>query len=410
MAKPIIKKIVPPDATKPFDIAFWWNGERSYYNRLIIYDNKTNTKKYDNKIETYNLYHTVAANTLSNGGTWVVQISVFYKDPNNTSQFIESELSDKYVFVTRTTPAFSFSGLDNTTQNNITTSSYQASIAYESKEKEPIESYIFYLYDASKKFLFNSDRFTDRYNLTYTYRGLGNMTNYYIQCRAITQNGIELDTGLVLIHVKYANPSNYSRIYATPIPDRGCIEIGSNLIVIEYMGNDKFTYNDSLINLTDKKLYYNEGWMVQDDFTIILKMKYIEYGHLFTISNGINDISLSARVYADSKTRFKLKVTNGINNYILYSNAIDLNYEDDIVVGIHRKNDVYALKVLTDDSEATGDYWWGKNMPLDAADYDKWIDTNDDPTVEKKYDELTETISDDEPTGENNDIWLSKTT
>ena len=410
MAKPIIKTFAAPDATKPFTVGFVWNGERAYYNRVVISDNKTNTVKYDQKIETYNLYQTIAANSLTNGGTWVIQVSVFYRNPNNTTEFIESELSDKILFVTRTTPTFGFADLDPTGENKVGVANYQASIAYYSKENESITDYYFYLYDASKKFLFKSDRFTDQSNLTYTFRNLDNMTNYFVRCQAITHHGIELDTGLVMILVKYMNPSTYSRIYATPIPDRGCIEIGSNLIVIQYNGEDNFKYNDSQIILTDgQKLYYDEGWEILDDFTIILKMQYMEYGEVFRITNGINDIILTSRIYADGKTRFKLKATNGLNNYILYSSAEVINYEDKIVVGIHRKGDVFALKVLTDNSESTGDYWWGTNVPTTAEDYDKWIDTEDNPTVHSLYDTLTETINDTEPTGGlNNDIWLSK--
>ena len=412
MAKPIIKSMSPPDATKSFDIGFVWNGDRAYYNRVIITNNKTNAVAYDNKVETFNLYQTIAANTLSNGGTWIVQMSVFYRDPSNTNNYLESELSDKYIFPTLTTPTFSFTDLDATADNKVETSSYQAQIYYDSKENEKIESYMFSLYDVTKKFLFETDRFTDPYNITYTYRGLDNMTDYFIRCRAITHYGIELDTGFVRIHVKYQNPSTYSRIYATPLPNRGCIEVGSNLIVIQYNGTDEFEYNDSFINLTEKTLYYDEGWEIADDFTVIIKMQYMEYGQVLRLTNGVNDITVSARVYADGKTRFKLKATNGLSNYILYSSAEVINYEDKIVVGIHRKGDLYAMKVLTDNSEATGDYWWGQNSPLSAEDYDKWIDTEETTTTVKSYDSLVETIGGaDEPTDAAlNDIWLTNET
>ena len=409
MAKPIIKSMSAPDATKAFDINFLWNGDRAYYNRVIITNNQTNAVAYDNKVETFNLYQTVAANRLSNGGTWIVQVSVFYRDPSDTSKFIESELSDKYIFKTLTTPSFSFAGLDPDADNKVTTSSYQAQIYYDSKESEQIESYMFSLYDVTKKFLFETDRFTDRYNITYTYRGLDNMTDYYIRCRAVTHYGIEMDTGLVRIHVKYQNPSTYSRIYATPLPHRGCIEVGSNLIVIEYTGNETFKYNDSQIILTDKTLYYNEGWELTDDFTVILKMQYMEYGQLIKLTNGVNDITVTARMYADNKTRFKLVATNGCNNYIIYSSPQVINYEDRIVLGIHKKNNLYALKVITDNSESTGDYWWGKSTPLSAEDWDKWIDTEETTSVMKDYDELTETIGGSTEPADATlyDIWIT---
>ena len=351
----------------------------------------------------------IPANTLSNGGTWIVQISVFYKDPSNTNNYLESELSDKYIFPTLTTPTFSFTDLDPVADNKITTSSYQAQVYYNSKENEKVESYVFSLYDVTKKFLFETDRFTDSYNITYTYRGLDNLTDYFIRCRAVTQHGIELDTGLVRIHIKFQNSSTYSRIYATSLPTRGCIEVGSNLIVIQYNGNEEFSYSDSYVDLTKKTLYYDTDWNLPDDFTVIVKMQYMEYGQILRLTNGINDITVTARVYVDGKTRFKLKASNGVDNYILYSSAVDINYEDKIVLGIHRKDDLYAIQVLTDSSEATGDYWWGVDMPTTAKDYDKWLNTEENPTVMNEYDSTTETIGgSEEPTNAAlYDIWLT---
>lgn len=408
MAKPIIKQIVPPDASKSFDVGFIWTGERAYYNRVVISDNKTNSIVYDKKIETFNMYHTVPANSLSNGGTWIIQVSVWYKNPNNTNEYIESELSDKQIFKTLTTPTFSFAGLDPNTDNKVTNSSYQASINYISKENEPVESFMFSLYDVSGKFLFETDRLSDPYNISYTYRGLSNMTDYWIRCRAITRSGIELDTGKVRIHVKYENPSTYSRIYAKPIPDRGCIEVGSNLIVIEYTGDEEFTYNDSMINLQDKTLYYNEGWMLQDDFTVIIKMQYMDYGKLLTLKGENSYITLESVMCADDKTRFKLKVSNGLNDYTVYSTGQIINYEDKIVVGIHQKGGYFNLKVITDNSESTGDYWWGNTAPTSAEDYDNWIDVYETPTVKKEYEDFTETIGSTEPEeSKDNDIWIS---
>lgn len=407
MAKPIIKTITPPDANSAFNINFIWNGERAYYNRVVITNNKTNVKVYDQKVESYNMYHTVPAGTLTNGGTWVVQVSVFYKNPSDTSQFIESEQSEKKIFLTLTTPTFSFAGLDPSADNKVTTSSYQASINYISKENELVESYMFSLYDVTQRFMFETDRISDSYNISYTYRGLDNMADYYIRCRAVTKNGVELDTGLVRIHVKFENPSTYSRIYATPLPTRGCIEVGSNLIVIEYTGDEEFEFSDSHIILTDKTLYYDEGWELTDDFTVIIKMKYVEYGKLLKLSNGTDDIILESLYCADEKTRFRLTAANGDCKYILHSTGVIVNYEDTVVVGIHRKSGVYQLRVITDSSESTGDYWWGDTMPTAAEDYDNWINTSG-TTTKKSYDDLVETIGGSEPSnGTNNDLWIS---
>lgn len=408
MAKPIIKTITPPDATKSFDINFIWNGERAYYNHVVITNNKTNAVVYDSTVESYNMYHTVPAGTLTNGGTWVVQVSVKYKNPSDTSKYIESEKSEKKIFLTLTTPTFAFAGLDASADNKVTTSVYQASIDYVSKENELVESFMFSLYDVTKKFLFETDRISDSYNISYNYRGLNNLTDYFIRCRAITQNGIELDTGLVRIHVKFENPSTYSRIYATNLPTRGCIQVGSNLIVIEYTGDEEFDFSDSHIILSDKTLYYDEGWELTDDFTVIIKMKYMEYGKLLRLTNGTNDIILESIYCADENTRFRLTAENGAAIYTLHSNGVVINYEDTVAVVIHRKNGIYQLKVVTDNSESTGDYWWGENQPGAAEVFDNWLNTSGTPTVKVAYEDVTEIIGGTAPSnGVNNDIWIS---
>lgn len=409
MAKPIIKSMSAPNATSGFNINFLWTGDRAYYNRLVITNNETNETVYDKKIESFNLFHTVAANTLPNGGMWVAQISVFYRDPSDTSKYIESELSDKYIFPTISTPTFKFADLDLDAENKVTNSSYQAQIYYNSAEKEQIESYMFYLYDTSKKFLFETDRLTDAENITYTYRGLDNLTEYYVRCCAVTHYGIELDTGLVKIHVKYQGNGKYSRISGTALPHRGCIEIGSNLIVIQYNGDEKFNYNGSQIILDEKKLYYDENWEIKDDFTVILRMQYMEYGQLLKLTNGIDEITLTSRTYVDEKTRFKLRASNGLNSYILYSAPFSINYEDKVVVGIHKKNDVFAIKVYTDNSESTGNYWWGYEQPTAADEFANWIDVDDIPTAEKIYGELVETIGGTKEPDDAalNDLWIT---
>lgn len=415
MAKPIIKTITPPDASKAFNINFIWNGERAYYNEVYITNNKTNARAYGSadgsaKVESFNMYHTVPAGSLSNGGTWVVQVRVWYKNPSDSSKYIASEWSEKRIFLTLTTPTFAFADLDPTADNKVTNSSYQASINYVSKEGELVESFKFSLYDVTKKFIFETDRISDSYNISYTYRGLDNMADYYIRCQAITKNSVELDTGLVRIHVKFENPSTYSRIYATPLPNRGCIEVGSNLIVIQYNGDEEFEYSDSHIILDEKTLYYDEGWELTDDFTVIIKMKCMNYGKLLRLTNGTDDILLESIYCADDKTRFRLTAANGDCKYILHSTGVTFNYEDTVVVGIHRKNGVYQLRVITDSSESTGDYWWGETAPTAAEEFDNWINTSG-TTVQKLYTALTETIGGSEPTdGTNNDLWISDAT
>ena len=60
---------------------------------------------------------------------------------------------------------------------------------------------------------------------------------------------MSIDTGIVRIYVRYTNPSQYSRIFADTLPNRGCVQVGSNIIVIQYNGDEIFEYTDGMIGL-----------------------------------------------------------------------------------------------------------------------------------------------------------------
>ena len=263
MAKPIINKIQPFDANRPYERSLSWNGNRAHANRILIYDNGTNNLVFDDTVSSFALKHIIPANTLTNGKKYVIQAQTY--DVEN----IASPLSDKVLFYTFETPDFYFNNIPE--NGKVTNASFSASIYYYSSDWEDINTYIFYLYDSTKKQLLESNILNDSFDISYNYRGLENNTFYYIRCLGVTVNGMELDTGYIEISVKYENPNTYSRIYSTALPSQGCVQIASNLIIIQYNGTESFEYPNGMIDLRDKTLYYDEGFLIEDDFTVIIR-------------------------------------------------------------------------------------------------------------------------------------------
>ncbi|MCM1536539.1 MAG: hypothetical protein NC126_11525 [Clostridium sp.] len=338
MAKPIIQKIQPFDAEKDHEILLSWLGNRAYANRIIIYDNETNDIVFDDTVSTFALRHTIPAHTLTNGKKYVIQAQTY--DVEN----IASPLSDKVLFHTFVTPEFYFSNIPE--NGKVTGASFQASVYYYSPDWEDISVYKFYLYDSTGKLLLESNSMTDPFSVSYTYRGLENNTVYRIRCTGVTVNGMEIDTGYVEIMVKYENPNTYSRIYAAAVPSQGCVQVASNLIIIRYNGTDSFEYADGMIHLQDKTLYYNEGFCIEDDFTVILRGTHLwQTAELFKMSHGSPELTLSSRIYTDGMLRFKLTVPNGVGSYILYSDEQVFTNQDMVTIAIRRKNNVYQLQV-----------------------------------------------------------------
>lgn len=402
MAKPYIQKILPFDANKDHEIVLSWTGSRSHANRIIISDYETNSVIFDDMTSSFALKHTIPAHTLTNGKKYTIQAQTY--DIENKP----SALSDKVLFFVFKTPDFYFKDLPE--NNLIANSTFTANIHYYSDDWEDISKYVFYLYDASKKQLLESKELTDGLNINYSYRGLDNNTVYYIRCIGITVNGMELDTGYIEITVKFENQNQYARLYATPIPKQGCIQVATNLIIIQYNGTDNFDYIDGMIDLRNKTLYYDKGFLIKDDFTVLIRgMNLWQTAEIFKMSNGDLDLTLTSRIYDEEKLRFKLTVPNGVSNYIIYSDEQVFTNTDMVTVAIRRKNNVYLLKVFIElglDFKE-GNMWYGTLRPPRQLmdNNDTWIDTLGDTVVVKKGNYTTYLDMNEPIVSILNDLW-----
>lgn len=400
MAKPMILHVNPFDANKPYEISLSWYGNRAHANRIFIYDNETNKLVFDDMVSTYALKHTIPAYTLINGKKYVIQAQTY--DVEN----IASPLSDKVLFYTFETPDFYFNNIPESSK--ITNASFSASVYYYSSDWEDISTYKFYLYDSTKKQLLESNTLTDSFDIGYPYRGLENNTVYYIRCHGITVNGMELDTGFVEITVKYENPNTYARIYTTVLPQQGCVKVDTNLIIIQYNGTDSFEYADGMINLIDKTLYYDEGFLIEDDFTVLIRgINLWQNADIFKMSNGKQGLTLSSHIYHEGKLRFRLIVPNGVSNYLLYSESQVFTDQDMVTIAIRRKNNVYQLKVFVELGFAPeGNIWYGTQRPMNAEKYDSWINVDGNTFMVGK-DNFTTYLDENEPSdAEVNDVWI----
>ncbi len=400
MAKPQIKKIAPFDADKAHDVSIAWTGSRAHANRILIHDNETGRKVYDHTTSTYALKAPIPAGTLANGRQYVIQAQVFH------GENIPSPLSDKVLFYTFETPEFYFENVADSSV--IDNSALAASVHYYSADWEDIGKYTFSLYDASKKLLMESGELTDSLNISYTYQGLDNNTAYYIRCTGVTLNGMELDTGFIGITVRYENPNTYARIYATPLPSQGCIQVATNLVIIQYNGTDSFQYIDGMIDLRGKTLFYDRGFSIQGDFTLLLRgVNLWQTAELLRL--GQLQLTLSSRIYADGTLRFRLLVPNGAGHYLLYSGPMVFNSTDMITIALRRRDNIYQLEALINlGNETEGDMWYGRERPSRQLmhDNDSWVDTNENTYVVHR-DSCTTHVRESEPQNAVlHDLWL----
>lgn len=378
MAKPKIKNITPFDALSTHEIEFSWNGDMAYKNRLIIYDAESLEVVYDKTITSFNLKHSLPANTLQNGSRYLAQAQIFnkYDEP--------SALSDKLLFYVLKTPTFFFKDISN--GQAIDSSSLAVTVEYEQENNELIGNHKFYLYDRLKQELLESESFSAN-DMSYTYRGLENTTLYYIRCIGTTQSGMPIDTGYVQISVKFANPSKYSKIYATNFPRSGYIRYETNVKIIQYNGSEIYEFEDSFIDLINKHIEYDDGFIIPKDFTLKIKGKNL-YRTATVFTAGRNyKFTLSSRIYDEGKVRFKLEAFNGLSSYVLYSNSLVFDETSLLTIWLRRINNIYDLKVFVDENYSEQkDTWFGSVKPITPNRYDYWVDTEniDTQLIESK--------------------------
>ncbi len=403
MAKPIIHQINPFDAESDYTFTFSWSGSRAYQNRLIIYSAETLSIVYDKIISSFVLSHTLPAYTLSNGIKYVAQCQMIDGSGN------ASALSDKVFFYTLETATFQFTGLPD--GNKINNASYMANVRYQQANYEMMRSCRFYLYDAFKTVLIESEELYDQSDISYTYRGLETNAIYFIRCVGITVNGMELDTGYTEIYVSYKNPSDYAAIYAENVPNKGYIKYNTNIVIIQYNGTDSFEYDNGKIILSDGQvLYYDKGFNISGDFT--LKIRGTNLYQTADILEAHNKdgygFKISSYLYDDG-LRFKLTAPNGLCDYIIYSDL--LNFEDDnmVTITIRRKNNIYQIYTFMEvgGNEYPANYYFGDNMPYNASLYDIWIENGEAETIKVNHEDMVIFDQEEEPTGAiENNIWI----
>lgn len=344
MSKPQINKIIPFDAKSDYSVSISYIGNLPHSNRIIIYDAVTMVVVYDQVKNGLALNHIIPANTLTNGKKYAIQCQVF--DSLNNA----SPLSDKAYFYCLTTPSFYFNGISN--DDTFRSASIYATLVYDQAEGEEINEYRFYLYDDLKNLLVESETFYTNDNMNYAYRGLTDDRFYYIRAVGSTVNGILMDTGYIKIFINYENQKDYKLIDAQCNDQNSVVTYQTNFIVINPSDIDEeYEYKDGFINLIDKTLVYDKDFIITGNFTLSIRGKDMyRSATILKCSNNMTSFTLSSYIYDDDSMRYKLAVSNGLCNYILYSDPIIPSKDDIVTIHIRRINHVYQLKCFVETS------------------------------------------------------------
>lgn len=349
-AKPVINSINPWDATQGQVINFQYSGAIPVSNRAVIYDAATLRVVYDDVYTSTALSHYIPPNAFKvedyepngNGHKYAIQIQV--QDSNG----ITSPYSDKVFFWCFATPQFYYTyPVSETTTDQ---ASINVKLVYSQADGEKIYNYRHQLYDNSKILVSMSDTFFDEENYEYTFKGLENMTAYYVRAQGITKNGLSLDTGMVKFYVNRFVSETFD-VLGLQSDLNASVYGMSNMICIDANEDaGDFVYLNSTVQLGEKSITYEKNYKIARDFTMQLKFtKLWNNGiilYMYNKNNPSNTITIDQYLFDDDTIRYCLKVFNGIATYVLYSEPIIAQHNDYVVLNIRRINNVFSLEAI----------------------------------------------------------------
>ena len=164
------------------------------------------------------------------------------------------------------------------------TANPKLTLHYFQSEREPLQDFQFYLYDYDKSLAASSSHKYDPADMSHTFYGLKNESEYYIRATGTTVHGFSVDTGYIKINIQYfVMPANVL-FEAKNHPENGSITLESGVIDIGYeIDNDNYSIkNSELIIGSDNTLTYNAGFKITDEFKVFVKARKLPLNSAFS--------------------------------------------------------------------------------------------------------------------------------
>lgn len=353
------------DGKNPITISWKNLGDRQTSHQIIIYDNETLEVVYNTgKVNSYNSFHVIPANTLSNGNTYKFTITVW--NQNN-----QSATSDWAIFYCYSTPTCSFTNIVD--GGEILNNSYLFRGEYYQNEGVPIKSFLMILYNSHKEILMiTPEIFSDV--IEYEFFGFNTEDDYYIELQVRSQNDLINSTGMIHFTVRYEVPANYISLMTENVPAHAAIRLSWNTTqIIGKILEGSINFIDSdIIDLTNGAIIFNEGLKEFYSFALKtwvelvgLKNKVItqivptcigdvEYKYrectteLFRLHSGVGDIWVEFIYETDTEGRFWLKKNIYNRQYMICSDLYSPSEHPRCFIGIMFNGNLCELYVEPD--------------------------------------------------------------
>lgn len=355
---PILLNYLPFDATTKHILQFSYSGSQVFGHRVVVKRNDTLEQVYDSGIvESMALQAVINANTLTNGHTYIFQLSVLCLNTEDGNK-IESPFSTPIILKCFATPNFNF--VDITEGTTIRNSYFDAELSYSCEdETEALNQYKIVLYASDTTTpLFDSGTRYIISGLTVRISGLTDLETYYLRATGETLSGMEIDTGLIQIRCNYIKPDLFLSFYANNVPEDGLVQLSSNFVMIEG-GTD----SESLIYVDGEKVnllngdtvYFNSGYHATNFTCDIVAENMIDFSTIIKFDMGYVQTSVQwcKGIFEDDEFETyyaELIATFYVGyeplNYIQFSNRIEAPEEGEQVhFWIKHVNGTFDVKI-----------------------------------------------------------------
>lgn len=336
---PTLRNVKTYSATDSYDFKFDYRGSvQIVKNNLVIENTSNNIEIYNKTIDSFSLQHTVISNSFLNGQEYKAKIRV--GDINNNW----SDYSDWIVFNCYSHPTLVITSINNGIINN---QNPLIQATYQQAENDLLNSYRFLLYDNLDNLLYSYPEKFDKL-LQQQIEDLQNNNTYKIELKTLSENGMEYSSGLIPFVASYIEPKLASVINLSNLKDSASVEIVCHLIqIIGKVGSGSISYeNDEWVNLLDGMVYFQDGFYIEDNFTLKLWCKQLPLNDVFLRLKGKQgEIYLK---YQDN--RIYLYKTIGTNvYYYIFSDEILPSNNDTVFISIQQKDNycnIFAKVVI----------------------------------------------------------------
>lgn len=334
--KPILYNIKAFDSFQGSTIKFTWLGNVPVSNTLRIKNNSTNEIVYEQTQTTMKLEHTISdSNNLVNGTLYNASIKI--TDGNG----ISSEWSDVLLFYCYTTPTFNI----NITEGQIIQSqTYGVDIFYEQLEGELLQSYRVQVFNSNNESIYDSNI---RYILdTVKVTNLQDNNTYTIIATGETISGIAVSTEAIRFTADFIKSEAYFICELQNMYDTGGVFIKTNIVSVEGYSDSDITYIDNeYADLSNNRVYFDEGFTLSKDFSILTKGKSFDVNSTILQIQGNDEIIRVNYKHEFELYYFELEAIYNNHRYIIRKYCTPIN-DTEISLWVRRKNALLELEVV----------------------------------------------------------------